>query len=104
MEILHIGVINNKPIEGEVYNEGLKVHLTSPDNHPYKYEFLRFRDGSPLHERIQKEPHIAIKVDSIEEALSNATEVLSEEMDCGNGMYIAFADVDGFLFEFTEFR
>lgn len=104
MEILHVGVITNVPVDGEAYNDGLKVHLTDPENHPFKYEFLRFEDGSPLHKRIQTEPHIAIKVDSIEEEVSKATEVLSEEMDCGGGMFIRFADVDGFIFEFTEFR
>jgi hypothetical protein len=104
MEILHIGVITDVPVAGETYSEGLKVHLTDPEKHPFKYEFLRFEKGSPLHKRIQAEPHIAIKVDSIKEELSKATEVLSEEMDCGNGIFIAFADVDGFIFEFTEFR
>jgi len=104
MEIIHIGVITKKPVKGEVYNDGLKVYLTDPDQHPYKYEFLRFEEGSPLHERIQREPHIAIKVDSLKKAIEGATEVLSEEMDCGNGMFIQFADVDGFIFEFTEFR
>jgi len=104
MEILHVGVITDEIKEGATFNEGLSVYLTDPDNHKFRYEFLKFEPGSPLHKRIQTEPHIAIKVDSIEEELKNATEVLSEEMDCGDGMFIAFADVDGFIFEFTEFR
>ncbi len=63
MEFLHIGVPTKKVQPDETYAEGMKVHLTNPDVHDMKFEYLRFEPGSWLPAIMQVTPHIAVKVE-----------------------------------------
>ena len=65
----HFGVPSSTKQENEAYYEEMKVHATSPDDHPYRVEFLRFEDGSPLPEEIQTMCHAAFEVEDLDEAI-----------------------------------
>ena len=104
MEFLHIGVPTKKVQPDETYAEGMKVHLTNPDVHDMKFEYLRFEPGSWLPAIMQVTPHIAVKVDSIQEALDKCDEVLVEPLAVNETTNIAFAIRDGVIFEFTEMK
>ena len=104
MEFLHIGVPTKKVQPNETYAEGMKVHLTNPDNHEMKFEYLRFEPGSWLPAIMQINPHIAVKVDSIDAELAKCEEVLVQPMAISENKSIAFACRDGVIFEFTEIK
>ncbi|MDZ5723525.1 hypothetical protein [Acetobacterium sp. K1/6] len=46
-EIMHVGVPVTEPVLEEFYAEGLKVHISGPNNNPFKFEYLRFEEGTP---------------------------------------------------------
>ncbi len=102
MEFMHIGVPTKKIQPNEIYVEGMKLHLTNPDDHEMKFEYLRFEPGSWLPAIMQVNPHIAIKVESIKEELAKCEEVLVEPMDADEKTLMAFAIRDGVIFEFLQ--
>lgn len=104
MEFVHIGVPTKTPQPGETYVEGLKVHLTDPEQHDYKFEYLRFEPESCMPGEIQVFPHIAIKVDSIAEELKKCQEVLVAPMPIDDKLTICFAKRDGVIFELMEMK
>lgn len=102
MEFVHIGVPTREKQPGETYVEGLKVHLTNPDDHEYKFEYLRFEPESCLPAELQVFPHIAVKVPCLQEALSKCQEVLVQPMQASDTLTIAFGKRDGVYFEFMK--
>jgi len=104
MEFMHIGVPTKKIHPNETYAEGMKVHLTNPDEHEMKFEYLRFEPGSWLPAIMQVTPHIAVKVDSLQVELAKCDEVLVEPLVVSDTTSIAFAIREGVIFEFMEVR
>ena len=103
MEFMHIGVPTRKEHPGEVYKESMKVYITNPDNHDYKFEYLRYMPDSTFNERVRTTPHIAVKVDDIEEELKKCDEILVEPFPASGGKKLCFAVRDGVIFEFMQF-
>ena len=68
MEFSHIGVITDEPKDGEVFVEATRVWVTEFLTHPYRVEWLRFEPDSPVTGPVRTRPHVAYRVDSIEEA------------------------------------
>lgn len=101
MKFLHIGVPTKAAQPGETYVDGLKVHITDPEKHEYKFEYLRFEPCSPLPAIMQVTPHIAIEVDDVKTELAKCQETLVEPMNMGH-MTMAFGIRDGVIFEFTQ--
>ena len=104
MEFMHIGVPTKTPQPGETYVEGLKVHLTQPDAHEYKFEYLRFEPGSCMPAEVQLLPHVAIRVDNLTDELKKCQEVLVPPMAVDEHLTICFAKRDGVLFELMQMR
>ena len=102
LEFLHVGVPTTQIMGEESFLEDMKVYITQPDAHPFKYEFLRFVPGTDMPYCIQMEPHVAFKVDSMAEALKYAQEELYtiDLPDC----LIKFVRVDGAILELTEMK
>lgn len=42
-EFMHVGVPTTVAREGEIYAEGIKTHLITPDTNEFHIEYLRFR-------------------------------------------------------------
>jgi glyoxylase I family protein len=104
MEFVHIGVPTKNVQPNETYVEGMKVHLTNPDEHEMKFEYLRFEPGSWLPAIMQVNPHIAVKVASLQVELAKCEEVLVAPLDVNENLSIAFAIRDGVIFEFMEMK
>lgn len=103
MEIMHIGVPINTPQEGEVYSEGLKVHIAGPDTNPMNFEYLRFEEGTPMHPDVVNNVHIAYKVGKIADYLDRV-EILEGPMDVSEELTIIFVKLDGVVCELMEFH
>lgn len=97
----HIGVITDKVQDNENYADGLKVHITDPSDSEFKFEYLRFEDGSPMPEEIQKNPHVAFMVEEIEPYLK-ANKVLMDPFMAGENLKIAFIIKDGLVMELMQ--
>ncbi|MCT4604891.1 MAG: hypothetical protein N4A64_02110 [Marinisporobacter sp.] len=101
MEFMHIGVVTDKVQQNETYAEDIKVYITDPEESPFKFEYLRFEKDSPLPEIMQKNPHVAFKVDALEPYLKD-NEVIVEPFNVGENLKIAFIVKDGLVMELME--
>jgi hypothetical protein len=101
MKFDHIGVPSSTPRKGEVYIEAAKVHVTSPDAHPYRVEFLRFEKGSPMPAAMQQSPHTAFCVDDLAKALKGE-KILVEPFDATPTLRVAFIQKDGLILELMQ--
>jgi|LGOV01.1.fsa_nt_gb hypothetical protein len=104
-EIMHVGVPVTEPVLEEVYAEGLKVHISGPDNNPLHFEYLRFEKDTPLHPDVVNFTHIAYKVPSISKFIKEQNaEVLNEQMVVNDHLDIAFVKVNGTVLELMEMK
>ena len=99
----HIGIITKEGKEGASFNETLSVWLTDFSQSPNKIEFLKFEEGSCMHELIQNETHIAYEVPCMAEALKGA-KVLFEPLVCNEHLTIAFIEEEGIPIELMEMK
>ena len=97
----HVGVPTSAQQPVETYIEGGKVHITDPQAHPYKFEYLRFEPGSPMPEIMQKNPHIAYMVDDLGKALQGE-EVIVEPFDAMPTLRVAFIVKDNIVVELMQ--
>ena len=97
----HFGVPTSTKKEKETYYEDMKVYATSPDDHTYGVEFLRFEDDSPLPEEIQTMCHAAFEVEDIEEAIIGY-KVVVEPFNVNETLKCAFVMDDKALLELMQ--
>lgn len=64
----HVGIPVTEPRFGERYSSVMDMY-TSGGELPGRIQYHRFGPNCPLHQLIQTQPHIAYKVDSIDEAI-----------------------------------
>jgi hypothetical protein len=99
----HIGLVTTEPQQGESWVEATRVWVTSPRDHPFHVEFLRFEPDSPVTGPLRTEPHVAYRVDDVEAAIEGHS-VLLEPFDVGDGFIrVAFVDVGGAVVELMQY-
>ncbi|MBR4751277.1 MAG: hypothetical protein IK077_05920 [Thermoguttaceae bacterium] len=96
----HIG-IPVKDRDLPIYLEACKVHINDFNDHPYAVEWLKFEEGSPFPEILQKQAHIAYECDDLEEAMKGL-KVLVEPFDAAPGLKCAFVEADGLGIELMQ--
>ena len=100
----HIGIVTSEKQQRESWVEATRVWVTSPREHPYNVEFLRFEPDSPVTGPLRTQPHVAYRVDDVRQAIAGH-DVLLEPFDAGDGFVTAaFVDVGGALVEFMQYR
>ncbi|MCT4509416.1 MAG: hypothetical protein N4A48_11815 [Tepidibacter sp.] len=102
MEFMHIGVVTDKVQKDEIYAEDIKVYITEPEASEFKFEYLRFEENSPLPEIMQKNPHVAFKVDKLEDYLEK-NQVIVEPFMADENLKIAFIIKDGLILELMQY-
>ena len=104
MEFSHIGVVTDKPKEGEIFVEATRVWITDFSKHPFHVEWLRFEPDSPVAGPVRSQPHVAYRVDSIEE-VSRGMEVLLEPFQALENLRVGFYQSnDGAVIELMEYE
>jgi len=99
----HIGLVTDDAKSGESWVEETRVWVTSPREHPYNVEWLRFEPDTPVTGPLRTEPHVAYRVDDAQAAIEGL-EVLAEPFDVGDGfLTVAFVIVDGAVVEFMQY-
>lgn len=102
-EFHHFGVPSSSPSPGANYIEGAKVHVSDPEAHPYRIEFLCFDEDSPMPEAIIKNPHAAFIVPSLDAALEGQNVIL-EPFDATDELRCAFVQDGDAVIELMEKR
>ena len=99
----HVGLITERPQNGESWVEATRVWVTSPRAHPSNVEWLRFAPDSPVTGPLRTDPHVAYRVDDVDAAIEGHV-VLAEPFDVGEGfLKAAFVHVDGAVVEFMQY-
>jgi len=99
----HFGVPTNATYENETYIEGGKVYITDAESHPYRVEFLRFEDDSPMPEAVKTKPHAAFMVEDLNQALAGH-DILIEPFDATEELRVAFITDGDAVIELMQAR
>jgi len=102
MQFDHLGMITTEKKADEMYVAATKVWVTDFQHHPYHIEWLRFEPDSPVTGPVREKPHVAFRVESIEE-VSKGMKVLIEPFDAGIARVGFFEASDGAIVEFMEY-
>jgi hypothetical protein len=101
----HIGLVTDDQQPRESWVEATRVWVTSPRDHPYNVEWLRFEPDSPVTGPLRTQPHLAYRVEDVDRALQGH-EVLAEPFhpapDPGF-LRVGFALVEGVVVEFMQY-
>lgn len=65
----HVGIPTEVERPGEEYIAKYKMFVSGFSTSPYGIEWMRFEDGSPIHELIRTVPHVAFEVDDLDAEL-----------------------------------
>lgn len=99
----HVGIVTTEEKPGESWVEATRVWVTSPRDHPYNIEWLRFEPDSPVTGPLKTQPHVAYRVADVQAAIQGH-EVVLEPFDVGDGfLQVAFVNVGGALVEFMQY-
>jgi hypothetical protein len=101
VEFDHIGVPAAAKRGGMRLLESKRLWLTSPADHPYRVEWLWYEADSPEVELIRTVPHVAYRVEKLEDALAGER-VIAEPFDVFGEVRVAFIEVDGAPVEFVQ--
>ncbi len=107
-EFDHIGFFTTEPQEGEFWVESLQAWVTNARVHPWRLEFIRFKERRETDQsdmgrwKLWNMPHVAYRVDNLEEAISGEEIVLGpiEPADFGRA---AFIHKEGAILEYIEY-
>lgn len=103
MEYHHVGILTDKKQENETYIEDCKAYITDFESHPFRVEWVRFEEDSPMPKAIKTTSHIAFKVDDLEEAIKGKN-IIVEPFEPMEGIKAAFIlTEDGAPVELMQF-
>jgi hypothetical protein len=97
----HIGIPVAEKRPAMRFLESKRLWLTSPSDHPFRVEFLWYEPDSPENELIRTTPHVAYRVDDLEDAM-NGFRVLAAPFDVFGEVRVSFIEVDGAPVEFVQ--
>jgi catechol 2,3-dioxygenase-like lactoylglutathione lyase family enzyme len=101
VEFDHIGIPVAEKRPAMRYLEAKRLWLTSPSDHPFHVEFLWYEPDSPESELVRTTPHVAYRVDDLEQAMDGYP-VIAEPFDVFGEVQVSFVDVDGAPVEFVQ--
>ena len=90
----HLGIPTSESRPGERYLPEFGMHVSGYETSPFRIEWMRFDEDSPVPELVQRVPHVAFVVDDLEAALAGR-EVLIAPNCPSHGVLVAFVVDDG---------
>ncbi|HPA20316.1 MAG TPA: hypothetical protein PLU30_21380 [Verrucomicrobiae bacterium] len=103
MQFDHIGIVTSERHEGERFVPATRAWVTDFTRHPFRVEWLRFEPDSPVRGPVRERPHVAYRVDDIEEA-AVGMETLLEPFDAGPRIVGFYSSADGAVIEFVKYK
>jgi len=99
----HIGVVTEEHHDGEVFVDATRVWVTSPRDHPFHVEYLRFEPDTTVTGPVRDEPHVAYRVADVYSAIEGH-ELLLGPFAVGDGFcHVAFVRIGGAVVEFMQY-
>jgi hypothetical protein len=99
----HVGIPTSRRMPGERFVDATRCWVTSPRDHAFHVEWLRYEPDSPVEGLMRTDPHVAYRVEDVEGAVEGYA-VLAEPFDVGDGFVrVAFVEVDGVVVEFMQY-
>jgi len=99
----HIGLITETKKDDEDWVESSRVWVTNPKTHPFKVEWLRYEPDTPIAGPVREQPHIAFRVERLDQA-SQGMKVLLEPFEVGGFVRVGFYQADdGVVVELMEY-
>lgn len=90
---LHTGIPVKAKMDGMNFMEALRVWICNNDE--YGIEYLYWENDTPCAYRMVNEPHVAYKVDDVEQAVKESGgKVLLPTMSLGGTCKLAFVSID----------
>jgi len=102
MKFHHIGIPTTEPKPNEKYLEQFGFYVSGFETSEFGIEWMRFEEGSPISEIVQKIPHIAFEVDNLDSAIEGK-ELIGEISSPSKGVRVAMITENGVPVEFLEF-
>lgn len=99
----HVGIPTTVARPGEVHLAAFGLHVAGFPSSPYGVEWMRFDEGSPVHELIRTVPHVAFEVDDLDAAL-DGQHVIHPPGSPSDGVRAAMIVHDGAPVELIWFR
>lgn len=104
MKFDHVGYRTEQKRVGEFFYAPNKVWITDSDKNPYKIEWLRYEEDSPVKEPVKSSPHIGYKVENLKEAMKGLKLLLGPLL-INENKTVAFCQTsDGAVIELIETR
>jgi hypothetical protein len=100
-EYHHLGIPTSIEKENETYLKEFKMYVSGFEESPYRIEWMRYEPDSPLPKLVKTIPHIAFKVDNLEEELAGK-EVIIQPNSPSKGVKVAFIVDNGAPIEFIQ--
>ncbi len=102
-EYMHLGIPITHKKPGMVYNEWGNFWVNeSVDEYEYKIEYLKFEDGTRFPDILNKQPHVAYKVDNIEKYSDKADRIIFGPERIDANTRLAFVIIDDTIIELYE--
>ena len=104
----HVGIPTAAPQPGESWVPFSRAWVTNPRAHPQRLEYIRAEDPPQVEPsdvglwRLWHWPHVAYRVDSLQEALAGERVILGP-FDPGGFGQVAFVLKDGLVVEYMEY-
>ncbi|QGY42389.1 hypothetical protein GM418_01580 [Maribellus comscasis] len=101
----HLGIPTEKKMPGEKYLPQFKFYVSGFPESPFGIEWMRFEKNSPVHPLIQKVPHLAFEVKSLElELKAHNLKIITPPYPPSNGIRVAMIEYHGAPVELIEFN
>jgi hypothetical protein len=97
----HLGIPTSIEKENETYLKEFKLYVSGFKVSPYGIEWMRYEADSPLPELVKTIPHVAFKVDNLEEELAGK-EIIIQPNSPSEGIKVAFIIDNGAPIEFIQ--
>ena len=102
MQFDHIGIVTDEKKADETFVPATRVWITDFQKHPFRVEWLRYEPDSPVTGPVRTMPHVAYRVDDIQQA-AKGLKVLLEPFDAGIARVGFYQTADGAVVEFMEY-
>ncbi len=101
----HVGIPTDDKQPKEDWVESTRVWVTSPREHKYRVEFLRFEPDTPCKWEVVNLPHVAYRVKAHDfPRLLEGAEILIEPFDVDENLSIAYVQKNGMPIEYMVFK
>lgn len=99
----HMGIPTTERHPDERYIPHLKMYVRGFESSPYGVEWMRFEPGSPVHELVQRVPHVAFEVQDLDAAL-DGLDIITPPTEPSSSIRVAMIQHNGAPIELMEFK